>query len=154
MILNVGGKHLQAVDLTGPLRRDRCGVAAPALGQLACGIGRRVGGLDRRMAELVGEVTPALGVGDRVRPHMSNVAQRHARVHQQVEADIHHHLTLDQQLRSIERQGVERGVDRPLDHVLDRCEPIGDLAALSGTKDLDDRPVRPKIERGQVGLAT
>ena len=81
MILNVGGEHLQAVDLTGPLRCDCCGIAPLALGQLACGIGCRVGGLDRRMAELVGEIATTLGVGDRVRPHVGNITERHARVH-------------------------------------------------------------------------
>ena len=105
------------------------------------------------MAKLVGEIATTLGVGDRVRPHVSDITERHARMHQQVEADVHHHLALDQQLLGIERQGVERGVDRPLDHVLDRREPVGDIAALSGTEDLDDRPVGPKIELGQVGLA-
>ena len=50
------------------------------------------------MAELVGEIATTLGVGDRVRPHVSDITERYARMHQQVEADVHHHLALDQQL--------------------------------------------------------
>ena len=83
---------------------------------------------------------------------MGDVGQPDAGVDEQVEVDVDHDLALDQQLLGLERERVERGVDRSLDHVLDRGEAVVDLASFRRPQHLDDRPVGPQVEAGQVGL--
>ena len=75
-----------------------------------------------------------------------------ARLHQQVEVDVDDHLALDQQI-GLERQGVDGGVHRALDHVLDGGEPVVDIAPLGGPQHLDDAAELHVVVGGEIGLA-
>ena len=83
---------------------------------------------------------------------MFDVGELYTGLDEEVEADVHHNLALDQQLVGFERQRVEGCVDRPLDHVLDGGEPVVDLASLSGPQYLDDAAGRTQFELGEVRL--
>ena len=60
-------------------------------------------------------------------------------------------LTLQEQI-GLERQRVERDVDRALDGVLERDDPDIDLAVRRGFDDIGDRSQLDELTRGEIRL--
>ena len=148
---DVGGQHVQAVQLAGDARGDRRQPGPGLLADHARRLGRRVGRPQLGLGQRGAHVGVALRGGDRDRQHRLHVGERRARLGQQAVLDVEHHLALDQQIVA-ERQLVLGEVDRSLDRVLDGHEAEVDLAGLDGVEHVGHGAVQHVLGRSQIGL--
>ena len=145
-VLDVRGQHRAAVELgrrAAAERRPR--LAALALGDDPHGVGGR-GGVDHRGARQPGaQERGALAARLRVRGHGGDPLELDRLARDQAVVDREHELAGDLDVVGLERERVERRVDRALERVLDRHQRALHAALVDRHHRVVDRRQRHRL---------
>ena len=151
VIGDVGGDHLEAIELARERGADRRSARRPLLADHLGRLGGRVRGNQLDARQLRAQELMALRRRDGDRHDALHVVERGARRGEEAQLHVEHDLALDEKV-VVEDEAVDRGVHRALDRVLDRDEAEVDIARFGRDEHLSDRRDGHEVALREVGL--